>query len=588
MNRIISHSFLLLALVTGAGAATYYVHPDGDDNNNGLSPDAAWAMLDKVNNTSFQPGDSILLARSQEWRGQLWAGSDGAPGSPIVYDAYGEGDRPVIWGSEVLNNGDFQHMSGSTYRIPFAQQANSVLIDHVFLVGPTPHSNISSSGDVQNTDSSWFWESGMLYVNTGGGDPRSDGKEYTVCVREDLVSTNYKSHLVFRNLVVRESAVWNMGYGFRSQNSEDILWENCAAFHCAKHHFGVINTTGFVGRNLYGAWAMPAQGWGGATTYVPYSDHTRSGDSSLWIDCTAEHMWDTYFDAAAYPSFYTHGEGIGKVVIRNFTSLGCGFHIGAGEAENVVNEVYGGLVEDGDMTVGGKNTLVDGITIKGANAWMTLWGDNLTVQNSLIIGNAQGRAAVIDQGGRDHTLRFNTIVPSAGGCLVIQNENPAELSFYGNIMLSNGVATFNRWNTSLQNTDIVRADYNFYGQNASFNDGNGELSLSAWQSMGFDANSLSGDPEFTDAASNDYSLGENSPAIDAALTDPELVPETDINRVSRPADAADMGAFEYYAPVRIISGKNKLTAAGNPARFLSLWSGFDVLGRRIENRKGNR
>ena len=67
----------------------------------------------------------------------------------------------------------------------------------------------------------------------------------------------------------------------------------------------MINSTEFVGRQLYAAIAMPDQGLGGASHFVSYSDHTRTNDTSQWIDAVAD------LPNGPYPGFVTHGEGMG-------------------------------------------------------------------------------------------------------------------------------------------------------------------------------------------------------------------------------------------------------------------------------------
>lgn len=71
----------------------YYVSNDGSDENNGLSPQTAWATLQKVNSARFSRGDGVYFERGDTWRGQLWA-QEG-----IVYSAYGEGAKPNIFAS---------------------------------------------------------------------------------------------------------------------------------------------------------------------------------------------------------------------------------------------------------------------------------------------------------------------------------------------------------------------------------------------------------------------------------------------------------------------------------------------------------
>jgi len=77
----------------------YYVDAlAGDDARDGLSPGSAWKSLGKVNAAPLEPGDAVLFRRGQAWRGQLVPRS-GREGAPIVYGAYGTGDKPVLMGS---------------------------------------------------------------------------------------------------------------------------------------------------------------------------------------------------------------------------------------------------------------------------------------------------------------------------------------------------------------------------------------------------------------------------------------------------------------------------------------------------------
>ncbi len=77
----------------------YYVSNSGDDNNDGLSPDRAWATLDKIrwalDNQVLKVGDGVFLERGGLWRGSIscW-GVDG-----VTYSAYGKGEKPKIYGS---------------------------------------------------------------------------------------------------------------------------------------------------------------------------------------------------------------------------------------------------------------------------------------------------------------------------------------------------------------------------------------------------------------------------------------------------------------------------------------------------------
>lgn len=52
-------------------AAIYYVSPEGNDQNSGLSKADAWRTLDQVNKWTFSPGDQILLQGGRSFQGPL-------------------------------------------------------------------------------------------------------------------------------------------------------------------------------------------------------------------------------------------------------------------------------------------------------------------------------------------------------------------------------------------------------------------------------------------------------------------------------------------------------------------------------------
>ncbi|MBQ8402084.1 MAG: hypothetical protein IJX14_09155, partial [Clostridia bacterium] len=107
----IVHSDTYIPGETYTGTA-YYVSNDGDDNNDGLTPETAWRTLDKVSescgfdgNAILQPGDAVFFRRGdifRETRPQVRAAL-AVMVDQITFSAYGEGDKPIITGS--LENG---------------------------------------------------------------------------------------------------------------------------------------------------------------------------------------------------------------------------------------------------------------------------------------------------------------------------------------------------------------------------------------------------------------------------------------------------------------------------------------------------
>ncbi len=80
-----------------SNATDYYVDAiAGKDANSGTSRRICMEdVCNKVNATTFQPGDSILLKASSAWDGQLWPKGSGSAAQPIRVDKYGEGAPPA-------------------------------------------------------------------------------------------------------------------------------------------------------------------------------------------------------------------------------------------------------------------------------------------------------------------------------------------------------------------------------------------------------------------------------------------------------------------------------------------------------------
>jgi len=102
-----AHFFTLLTTLllstTYLFATNYYVDADdGNDSNTGTSPLNAWRTISKVNNSSFQPGDSVLFQRGDIWNATLSPINGGTKSNPIIFSAFGSGIRPTFDGSNTL------------------------------------------------------------------------------------------------------------------------------------------------------------------------------------------------------------------------------------------------------------------------------------------------------------------------------------------------------------------------------------------------------------------------------------------------------------------------------------------------------
>lgn len=77
----------------GEGGRIWYVSPNGDDKNDGMTPETAKKTVGHIGaeDGKLKAGDVVLFERGGEWRGQkLWT----KPG--VTYSAYGEGPKPIL------------------------------------------------------------------------------------------------------------------------------------------------------------------------------------------------------------------------------------------------------------------------------------------------------------------------------------------------------------------------------------------------------------------------------------------------------------------------------------------------------------
>jgi hypothetical protein len=115
VGRVVAVATVLAWLLALAGSATpaaaaagttYFVDAvTGNDTGSGTSPATAWQTLAKVNATTFQPGDRILLHTDQRWAGQVHPLGSGAAGAPVTLSSYGGGARPRIDAGALAGDG---------------------------------------------------------------------------------------------------------------------------------------------------------------------------------------------------------------------------------------------------------------------------------------------------------------------------------------------------------------------------------------------------------------------------------------------------------------------------------------------------
>ncbi|UUU20313.1 right-handed parallel beta-helix repeat-containing protein [Streptomyces sp. DSM 40750] len=77
---------------------SYYLSPDGDDDNDGRSPGQAWRSLERADERAFAPGDRLLLRGGARFPGslKLSEGEAGREDTPVVVGSYGGGRATIV------------------------------------------------------------------------------------------------------------------------------------------------------------------------------------------------------------------------------------------------------------------------------------------------------------------------------------------------------------------------------------------------------------------------------------------------------------------------------------------------------------
>jgi hypothetical protein len=143
-----------LALLTGGGflisnqdqdvkAATgttyYFDATGGSDANNCQSEAMACKTLTKVGSLVLQPGDTVLLKRGETFVGSLKPDESGTDGSPITFDTYGMGDKPIIESASAAQNYGIDLRNLSYVTVKNLEVGGTLNLYDIFLLGTLDH-----------------------------------------------------------------------------------------------------------------------------------------------------------------------------------------------------------------------------------------------------------------------------------------------------------------------------------------------------------------------------------------------------------------------------------------------------------------
>lgn len=88
-----------------SGTVYYIDSVAGDDSNPGTTESQPWKSIDKVNSSTYLPGDRILFKAGSVWENTtLSPKGSGEEGKPIIIGAYGSGEKPRLEGNAEISD----------------------------------------------------------------------------------------------------------------------------------------------------------------------------------------------------------------------------------------------------------------------------------------------------------------------------------------------------------------------------------------------------------------------------------------------------------------------------------------------------
>ena len=316
VEEILNSPNMDLSEITGR---CFYISNNGNDANDGLSPETPWATLEKLKEAYLSYGisysDIILFERGSVWRGAIPIEAS------MRYSAYGEGPKPRF----------YQSHSGAS---PLMWEATDV--ENVWrYTGAEIETDIGNivfnEGEcwgiklTLDTDTNLFVESGMV---TNGVDVyRSAQREYTGpdCITGNLefyydIYDTHNFYLrcdwgnpgdCFDSIELSE----NLPHVSFGQDTAFVTLDNLAFMYTGGHAVSVFSAVGVTVQNCTFEWI------GGSIEGLHVTTRYGNGFQN-WGSCSSIVVKDCYLNQIYDSAITTQNEGGGVSIVDGFTVTG--------------------------------------------------------------------------------------------------------------------------------------------------------------------------------------------------------------------------------------------------------------------------
>lgn len=284
--------------VTVSGVS-YYVSGDGDDENDGRSPEKPWKTMKRVTDAEeLQPGDGVFFKRGELFRGQIIT----KPG--VTYSAYGEGEKPKLYGWD--KNSASPALWKKTdcpfvweYAEKYDIDIGVIVWDDKEFARKVYQSNYLEDGTQQDyrtkapfkdyhdlTEDKSFWvddETGTLYLRYEKGNPAVFGGDIEMTKREAVIRNMNNADVTVDNLCIGYG-----NFGVASGTCQGLTVQNCEI----KWIGGCIQTS----------WKKS-----GRPNHIPYGNGIEIYGGAQDFTVKNNYIWQNY-DAAATNQLGKNGQ----------------------------------------------------------------------------------------------------------------------------------------------------------------------------------------------------------------------------------------------------------------------------------------
>jgi len=204
------------------GKTVYYISPNGDDKNDGLSPKKAIKTLnaDAVYLNPLKSGDVLLFERGGVWRmSNTLKAQEG-----VIYGSYGKGEKPTFVGS-IKNYAKAEYWNASNkenvWKLTVADtDIGLIVFNHGEMVGWKKYNGVTTLEN--NGDYYYNPKDETIYLYFDKGNPGKYFKDIEVCLNKSAIGIS-QDNVVIDNIRIK----YYGRFGISMSGNDNTKITNC-------------------------------------------------------------------------------------------------------------------------------------------------------------------------------------------------------------------------------------------------------------------------------------------------------------------------------------------------------------------------